>query len=126
MSIHPQTPLAAALLLAGVINLLPLVGVLGVERLQALYGMAFDDPSLRILMRHRAVLFGLLGGAMLAAAFIPPWRMPMAAAGLISMLAFIVLAMLEGGGNTAIRRVINADAIAIVLLVAALLCSWRS
>lgn len=125
MNIHPQTPLAAALLLAGVINLLPLMGVLGAERLQALYSMAFDDASLRILMRHRAVLFGLLGGAMVAAAFIPHWRLPMAAAGLISMLAFIALALLEGGGNAAIHRVVNADVIASVLLGAALLWSWR-
>ena len=125
MSIHPQTPLAAALLLAGVINLLPLIGVLGAERLQGLYGMTFDDPSLRILMRHRAVLFGLLGGAMVAAAFIPHWRLPMAAAGLISMLVFIALALLEGGGNAAIARVVKADVIASVPLVAALLWSWR-
>ncbi|MES2883875.1 MAG: phosphopantetheine adenylyltransferase [Pseudomonadota bacterium] len=121
MSFNAPTALAAALLLAGVINALPLIGVLGAERLQALYAMPFDDPSLRILMRHRAVLFGLLGGAMCAAAFIPAWRTPMALAGLVSMVSFIVLAQLEGGGNAAIRRVVVADVIAIVPLLAALL-----
>ena len=121
-----HTALAAALLLAGLINALPLMGVLGAERLQALYAMSFEDPSLRILMRHRALLFGLLGGAMIAAAFIPHWRMPMAVAGLLSMVGFIVLAQLEGGGNAAIRRVVVADVFASLPLAAALLWSgWR-
>ncbi len=125
MTFNHHTALAAALLLAGVINALPFIGVLGAERLQALYAMPFDDANLRILMRHRAVLFGLLGGAMIAAAFIPHWRTPMAVAGLVSMVAFIALAWLEGDGNAAIRRVVVADVIAIVPLGLALLWSHR-
>lgn len=125
MTFTAATALAAALVLAGVINTLPLMGVLGAERLQALYALPFEDASLRILMRHRAVLFGLLGGAMIAAAFIPYWRTPLAIAGLVSMVSFIVLAWLEGGGNAAIRRVVVADVIAIVPLVAVLLWSQR-
>lgn len=124
MGLNAQTTLAAALLLAGVINALPFIGVLGAERLQTLYAMPFDDPNLRILMRHRAVLFGLLGGAMIAAAFIPAWRTPMTAAGLVSMLAFIVLAQLEGHNSAAIRRVVIADVLASVPLAAAWLWSW--
>lgn len=122
---YAANALAAALVLAGVINLLPLIGVMGAERLQSLYGMGFDDPSLRILMRHRALLFGLLGGALLAAAFIPQWRLPMALVGLASMLSFIALAALEGGGNAAIRRVVIIDVIASVLLALALLWARR-
>ena len=49
------------LLVAGVIHLLPLSGVLGAQRLAALYGLAFDEANLLLMMRHRAVLFGLLG-----------------------------------------------------------------
>jgi len=125
LSFNTQTPLAAALLLAGVINLLPLLGVLGADRLQALYAMPFDDASLRILMRHPAVLFGLLGGGMIAAAFLPHWRTPMAVAGLVSMVSFIAIAALEGGGSAAIRRVVTADAIASALLAVALLWARR-
>ncbi len=124
MPFSAQHALAAALLLAGVINALPLVGVLGAERLQTLYGMDFADANLRILMRHRAVLLGLLGGAMMAAAFIPAWRTPLALMGLASMLVFIAIAALEGGGNAAIRRVVIADVFASVPLAAALLWSW--
>jgi hypothetical protein len=49
------------LFLVAIIHLLPLSGVLGSERLAALYGLSFNEPNLAILMRHRAVLFGLLG-----------------------------------------------------------------
>jgi len=49
------------LVVVGVIHLLPLSGALSETRLTALYGISFDDPNLAILLRHRAVLFGLPG-----------------------------------------------------------------
>lgn len=125
MALTPQTALAAALVLAGLVNALPALGLLGADRLSALYALSFDDPSLRILMRHRAMLFALLGGGMIAAAFVPSWRVPMAVAGLVSMLGFVALAWLEGGGNAAIQRVVKADVIASVPLLLALLWSQR-
>ncbi len=65
---------SAMLVVVGVIHLLPLSGVLGSERLAALYGLSFNDPDLAILMRHRAVLFGLLGLFFLFAAFNPGFK----------------------------------------------------
>lgn len=118
------TALAVALLLSGVLNALPALGMLGGSQLASLYGMPFEDASLRILMRHRALLFGLLGGAMILAAFLPPWRMPLAVIGLLSMLGFVGIAWLEGGGNAAIQRVVLADVLACALLAPALLWSW--
>jgi len=125
MRFDAATALAAALMLAGVINLLPLIGVLGQQQLQSLYSLPFDDASLRVLMRHRAVLFGLLGVALIVSAFVPGWRLPLALLGLASMVSFIVLAYLEGGGNAAIRRVVWADLIASLPLAAALLWGLR-
>ncbi|MER0044432.1 hypothetical protein [Pseudomonas sp. MGal98] len=81
------------LLIVGVIHLLPLVGVLGGERLNALYGLSFNEPNLHILMRHRAVLFGLLGGLLVAAAFLPSLRAIALVGGLISVLSFLLLAL---------------------------------
>ncbi len=105
--------LAALILLAvGLLHLLPVTGVLGGERLQALYGLAVEDHSLAILLRHRAVLFALIGVALLLAALQPAWRGPAVAIGLISMLSFIVIALLEGGGNAAILRVLKIDLVA--------------
>jgi hypothetical protein len=118
-----QWPMTLALLFAGVINLLPVAGLMGSETLQKLYGMAFDEPSLRILMRHRALLFGLLGGALWIAAFVPSWQPMLATTALISMLGFVAIALLEGGGNAAIQRVVWADVLASVVLAAALVWS---
>ena len=59
----------AVLLLVAAIHALPLLGVLGAARISGLYGIAVDDPNLEILMRHRAVLFGLLAAFLAYAAF---------------------------------------------------------
>jgi hypothetical protein len=64
----------ATLIVAGLIHLLPLPGVLGSERLTTLYGLSFSESNLAILMRHRAVLFGLLGVVLIVAAFRPMLR----------------------------------------------------
>ena len=54
--------LASALFaLAGLINVIPVTGALSAARLEVLYGLRFEDPSLVILMRHRAVLLGIVG-----------------------------------------------------------------
>ncbi len=108
------------LIIAGIIHLLPLSGVLGAERLAVLYGQSFDDPNLLIMMRHRAVLFGLLGTLLLAAAFVT-WLRPLAlGAGLVSVISFILLAKLSPGYNEALRKVVIADWVALVGLLLAL------
>ena len=59
------------LLVAGVIHLLPLPGALGAGALARLYGLepaALADPNLALLLRHRAVLFGVVGALLVAAA----------------------------------------------------------
>lgn len=107
-----------SLLLVALVHALPLAGVLGVQRLQGLYGVAIDDPNLQILMRHRAVLFGLLAGFLGASAFKPelqPWGI---AAGLVSVGSFLVLARLVGQANAELGRVVAVDLVALGLLVA--------
>jgi hypothetical protein len=56
-----QSLVSAMFLVVAIIHLLPVSGVFGAKRLAALYGISFNDPNQAILMRHRAVLFGLLG-----------------------------------------------------------------
>ena len=118
--------IAVLLLVAGAIHLLPLVGVLGGERLNALYGIALDEPNLQILMRHRAVLFGLLGVLLVAAAFIPALRATALVGGLVSVLAFLLLAWNTTVYNEALRRVVVADWIALACLVPALALHLRN
>ena len=75
---------SAMLVVVAIIHLMPLSGVLGAERLSALYGLQFGEPNLALLMRHRAVLFELLGVFLLAAAFRPEWQPLAFAAGVPS------------------------------------------
>ena len=91
-----QISIVATLLVAGVIHLLPLTGVLGWTHLQRLYGLGASTPDLELLLRHRAVLFGLLGAFLISAAFRPALQTIALAAALISVGSFVALAMRDG------------------------------
>ncbi len=84
--------ISAVLLIVGLVHLLPLLGILGAARLEALYGLRIDEPNLLLLMRHRALLFGLLGLLLVAAAFKPAWQGLALLAAWGSVLGFVLLA----------------------------------
>lgn len=109
--------ITAMLLVAAVIHLLPLVGVLGADRLASLYGLSFAEPSLLILMRHRAVLFGILGVFLIYAAFRPAAQSAAFIAGFSSVLSFLALAWTTSGYNESVGRVVTADIVALGCLV---------
>lgn len=110
--------IGAMLILVGLIHLLPLSGVLSGERLASLYGLAFSEPNLLILMRHRAALFGMLGAFLIVAAFRPTLRTVAFIAGLISVISFLCVAAAVGNYNDHIGRVVTADVAALVCLIA--------
>ena len=116
-----ETLATTLFLIVGVVNLLPVSGVLSTSRLRALYGVAFEDSNLVILMRHRAVLFGIIGALLVASAFHSPLRPLALVAGLISMLSFVLIAYRVGNYNEALRRIVLVDLAASALLVAAAL-----
>ena len=107
---------AALFVLPAVIHLMPLSGVLGAEALARLYGLDFSEPNLQILMRHRAVLFGLLGVLLMAAAFRPAYRTIALWAGFASVVSFLVIAATSGGYGEAVARVVLADWVALASL----------
>jgi hypothetical protein len=109
--------ISATLHITGIIHLLPFSGVFGAERLSLLYGTAFTDPNLVILMRHRAVLFGLLGLFLVFAAFKPAYQPLAFLAGFISVISFLWLAWSVGGYNPQIHRVVVADLAALASLI---------
>src|SRR5262245_44777622 len=108
---------SAMFIVAGIIHLLPLSGVLGGERLAMLYGFSCVEPNLAIIMRHRAVLFGLLGGLLVFAAFHQPTQLIAFILGFISVVSFLALAWSIGGYNYQLRRVFIADVVAFVFVV---------
>lgn len=112
--------IAATLIVTAVVHLLPLAGVLGAAKLETLYELPFNEPNLIILMRHRAVLFGLLGVFLVIAAFRPELQGYAFAAGLCSVIAFLWLAWSAGNYNAALARVVVADLVALVALLVGL------
>lgn len=112
--------ISAGFIVAAIIHLVPLSGVRGGEKLSAFYGIPITDPNLVILMRHRAVLFGLLGVFLFAAAFKPAYQIPAFVAGFISVLSFFWLTWAAGTHNDKIGRIFTGDVIAFVGLVSSL------
>ena len=108
---------AAMLALAGLLKLVPVSGVLGAEVLQRLYGVAIPAPDLLLLMRHRAILLGLVGALLIAAIFERAWRPPAFAVGLVSAASFLALGWPPGQLSAALRQVFCLD-----VVVAAALC----
>ena len=107
---------AVLLGLVGIIHLLPVTGVLGASSLQRLYGVALTDPNLLILMQHRAVLFAIVGGVLIASAFKSEWRPLAITVGLVSITSFLLVAWSVGGYNALISRVVWVDVAALVML----------
>lgn len=107
-----------ALSLAAIVHLLPLPGVLGERALRQLYGLPALNPTLELLLQHRAMLFGLIALPLLIALRIPSWRMPAASFGLLSVLSFLLLALCQRDAvNAALWRVIWADLLILPMLL---------
>ena len=109
-----------ALLVAGLIHLMPVPGVMGASTLARLYGIEVNDLNTAILLQHRALLFGVLGVLMLSAVALPGLRVTALTVALFSAASFIVVATAVGGYNPAIGRVVVADVVASALLAAGL------
>ena len=107
--------------IAALVNLAPVSGAFSAAQLERLYGLPFDDANLRILMHHRAWLFGIVGSLLAAAVFLPSLRRIATSAGLVSMLSFVAITLTvgEGAHNTEIGRVMVIDVVASVILAMA-------
>jgi hypothetical protein len=108
----------AVLLIVALIHALPLVGVMGAAKLTQLYGIDVRDPTLELLLRHRAVLFGLLAAFLAYAAIRPELHRLALVAGFISVASFLVLARLSSAYNPELSTVVRADWLALALLAA--------
>ena len=116
-----KTLIKALLIIAGLINVLPVVGVISADQLEGMYGIALNDNDLVILMRHRAVLFGLLGVFIIYSAFREALQTLACIAGLISMISFIALAYATGSYGAALDKIVIADIAGSAALIAVLI-----
>jgi len=109
----------AVLLLVALIHAVPLVGVVSAAKVASLYGVAVQDSNLEILMRHRAVLFGLLAGFLAYTAFHRHLHSLALIAAAVSVVTFLALAISVGSYNSALSTVVKADLLALALLIIA-------
>lgn len=119
-----QILIIGGFLLAALINLLPVMGIVGAPQLERMYGVAIEGNDLAVLMRHRAILFGIVGALLAAAAFVPSFRWAAFFAGMLSMVSFLVVQALEGETNAALGRVALVDYIGIAALAIAGVAVW--
>lgn len=115
-----ERTIAALLIIVGLINVIPLIGIVSAQRLQSLYGLTALDSQLTLLLRHRALLFGLVGSVIILSAFVPALRVISYPMALLSMVGFIVLAPSANSLNPELLGVIRADWVGIGLCLLAL------
>ena len=105
--------------ISALIHLAPVVGVLSAGRLEALYGVPVAGPDLAVLLRHRAVLFGILGGLLVAAIVHHDYRWLALVAVLVSDLAYAALCLVHRDHNARLATVLRTDLVSILVLVVA-------
>jgi hypothetical protein len=109
------------LFLTGIVNLLPALLAFMPQRMEQTYGIQLPDGNYALLMRHRAVLFGIVGGLMLFSAISRQHYSLACIVGLVSMVSFIVLYYLIGPNqiHIALKKIMWTDVIASVVLIIA-------
>ncbi len=116
--------LTFCLIVVGLINFAPVLGVLSAQQLESAYSISLAGNDIAILMRHRAVLFGILGAFILYSAFKPSYQVAAMIMGGISMLAYALLAVSIGGYNDLLANVLFIDLLGIVFLMTAALLKY--
>ena len=105
------------LFIAGAINLLPSILAFLPQKISKSYGIVVPDVNYELLLRHRAVLFGIVGGLMIYSAITKKIYAISVSIGLISMVSFVILYFLLNGINKELEKVMKADVVAIIILL---------
>jgi hypothetical protein len=114
-----------ALGLAGIVNLLPALLVFMPQNISKSYGVAVPDGNYELLLRHRGVMFGVVGGLILYSAFTKRYYEVSTLAGLVSMVSFLGLYyLIDKPINAELKRVMQIDVFAIIILMVGLGLYW--
>lgn len=121
-----ETAFRITLFIAGVINLLPSLLAFFPDRIAKSYGIEIADVNYELLLRHRAILFGVIGGFMILSALKRIHYKAATTIGLISMISFILLFLLIGDGiSPELKKVMIIDVVATVILCLGAILVWR-
>ena len=107
------------LFIAGMINFIPSILAFLPSKIADSYGIELIDQNYELILRHRAVMLGIIGGIMICAAATKKFYNLSVVIGLISMVSFILFAYLVNGEiNGELNKVLKMDVIATVILLA--------
>jgi hypothetical protein len=107
------------LIIVGLINFLPVIGVISASKISQAYSVELSSNDLVILLRHRALLFGVVGGFILYSAFEPRYQVAAMIMAAVSMLGYLGVMYLVGDYNPSIFKVAIVDMVGIGFLIAA-------
>jgi hypothetical protein len=105
-----------SLFITGCIHLLPVLGVLGADRLFKLYGVQLSDQNVILLLRHRAILFLILGSFFIFSAFKMELRFVSYVMAFLAMGSFVMLYLLGEDLSVFQKRVFVIDLMTMILL----------
>jgi len=110
------------LFVAGVINLLPSLLAFLPDKIAKSYGIQIPNANYELLLRHWAILFGIIGGLMIYSAIAKKYYTIATTVGLISMVSFILLYFLIGKDiNSELNKIMIVDIVATGILCLGLL-----
>ena len=110
--------------LVGLVQILPGAVAVVPSLSRRFYGVALDDVTTALLMRHRAVLLALVGLLLFAGIAVPTLRTAALATALASKLTYVALHALSPPTTPEAARVARVDMVTAPLLVAAAMALW--
>ncbi|MCA6367052.1 MAG: hypothetical protein IM618_08375 [Cytophagales bacterium] len=88
------------------------------DKISKSYGIDIPNANYELLLRHRATLFGIIGGLMIFSAIVKKYYDIATIAGLISMTSFILLYFLiDKDISSELKKVMVIDIVATVILL---------
>ncbi|GAB7193398.1 hypothetical protein NUM3379_41080 [Kineococcus sp. NUM-3379] len=115
----------SVMVLVGLVHVLPAVALVAPQRLEGLYGITGLTADEVLLMRHRALLLGLVGLVQFIAVIRPAVTATALVVALLSTGSFVLLAV-EAGASGPLRQVALVDVVLLPLIVAAMAITLRS
>ena len=112
------------LLIVGVVNLLPILPLLNPGMLDTMYQVAPTDPTSELLLRHRALVLGLVGVALLVSVLKDSWRAAAIVSAAVANGGYVLLAATGGEISAAATRVMVIDIAVLALLAIAAALLW--
>lgn len=106
------------LLIAGIINAVPVLIAFLPSKITDSYGIIIPDANFELVLRHRAVLLGIIGGLLIYSAITKKHYDLTTLTGIISMASFLLLYfVIDGEINESLAVVMKIDVFAILLLL---------